>query len=170
MIKPAERLLHLVDMGGEGLERFPVVGQRQEVVEVFTFMGRPGEVAGDEEGINAINKFFDARKMPAVDAVGTADRDADRMHRDRVVAGDILEQLPRMGIGEEVLGVDFEPGGLWTGGRDFGDVLKPQADPGSIKGVGSSRHERVTRPLALMVDTSADQAIGSAWPPTIRSQ
>ena len=55
-IRPSKRLLHLVDMPDEQGERFLVVRQRQQVVQILALMGRPGKMAGDEDRVDQIEQ------------------------------------------------------------------------------------------------------------------
>ena len=60
--RPADRLLHLLDMAGDTGERGLGVGQWQQVVEVRGLVGRPGEMLGDECRLVAINKCLEASR------------------------------------------------------------------------------------------------------------
>ena len=129
-IGPAEALLHLVDVPRDHGKRFLVVGERQEVVEVFAGVRRPGEMPGDEEGVDAVAERAHAGKVRAVDAADAADRYADGVHGYRIVGGKPIEQFARVRIGEKILGMDLEPPYGGPGGRDLGEMRKPQADAG----------------------------------------
>ncbi len=74
--------------------------------------------------------FAHAFHMIQVDAVDAADRDADGVHRDRIIGRDRFQKLHRMRIGEEILRVDFEPAHGRAGGRDLGEVREAQTDTG----------------------------------------
>ena len=87
-------------------------------------------MAGDEDRVEPIDQSAKAREMRPIDAVGAADRDADRVHRERVVAREIRQQLDGVRIGEEVLRMDLEPADGRASGHHLRDVREPQADAG----------------------------------------
>jgi len=69
-----------------------------------------------------------------VDAVRAPDGDANCVHRDRVVLPEIEKQLGRVRVRQEVLGMDFEPIHVRSGGHDLCQVRQPQADPSAGPG------------------------------------
>src|SRR5262245_52836770 len=121
-----ERVLHLVDMRADDAQRFPGVGQWQQIVEILARMRRPGEGARHEDRINQIDQRSHTGQMQPVDAARAADRDTDRVNGDRVVACDVDEQLGGVRIGEEILRMDLEPRCGRAGGYDVGEMREPQ--------------------------------------------
>ena len=71
-----------------------------------------------------------ASQSAAIDAVSAADGDADRVYRDRIVAGEIRQQLEAVRVREKILGMDLEPSHGWTRGHHLGDVGEPKTDAG----------------------------------------
>src|SRR5262245_7641237 len=126
-ILPPKRVLHFVNMCADDAQRFLGVRQRQEVVEVLARVGRPGEVARYEDRIDPIDQRPDAGKVRPVYPARAANRDANRVNRDWIVARDVDEQLGSMRIGQEVLWMDLEPRRGRAGGHDIGKVREPQA-------------------------------------------
>src|SRR5713101_7124626 len=75
--------------------------------------------------------------MDTINAVGTADGDADGVNRDRVVASEIREQLESVRIGEKVLRMNLGPADGRASGHHLRNVRKPKADTGPFSRVWS---------------------------------
>ena len=127
-VTAAQAVLDLGKVITDRVQCLRVVGQRQQVVQILAVVGGPRQVAGDEDRINAVDQRPHALQMEMVDAAGAPDREADRVHRDRVVTRQVEQKLGGMRIGEKVLGMDFKPGRGRPGGHDLGKMRKPQAD------------------------------------------
>src|SRR6266446_6519628 len=76
--------------------------------------------------------------MDTINAVGTADGDADGMNRDRVVASEIRAQLESVRIGEKILRMNLEPSDGRASGHHLRNVRKPKADTGPFSRALSS--------------------------------
>ena len=107
--------------------------------------------------------------MVAINPVGAADGDADGVHRDRVVAGQIRQQLEGMGIREKVFRMDLEPSDRGASGHHLRKVRKPKTDTGLFKrqwsGVTGDGH-------VLLLVTSVEgchRRCGRSSPPARRS-
>ena len=135
-----QHVLDLREMRRHDAKRLRGVRQRQEIVEIRAADVRPCEVSGDEDRIQSIDERTKALEMRTVDAVGAADRDADGVHRDRVVAREIRQQLESVRIGEKVLRMNLEPSDRWASGHHLRDVRKPKTDTGPFSRVLSRRH------------------------------
>src|SRR6202166_5403554 len=89
------------------------VGQRQQVVELGRLVRRPSEMLRNKRRLVALDESAEAGEMGPVERLGTADRHAYPVQRNRMVAADALERLMRRSTGAHVvLGVHFEEAGL----------------------------------------------------------
>src|SRR6266852_5412915 len=88
----------------------------------------------DEDWIQSIHQCAQACQMDTINAVGAADGDADGVHRDRVVAIEIREQLKSVRIREKVLRMNLEPSDVRASGHHLRKVRKPKADTGPFSG------------------------------------
>ena len=105
-------------------------GNGKRSFEVRATHRRPCEVSRHEDWIQSIHQRAQAHQVVTVDAVGAADRDADGVHRDRVIASKIRQQLESVWIREKVLGMNLEPSDGRAGGHHLRNVRKPKADAG----------------------------------------
>ena len=96
--------------------------------------------------------------MCDIDAVGAADRNPDRVDRDRIVARKIGEEFERVRIREEVLGMDLEPSDGGASSHHLREVRKPKADTGpfsrALSCVTGDGH--VPAPRLLRLHAAAD--------------
>ena len=91
----------------------------------------------DEDRIQPIDQRAKAHQVVTVDAVGAADGDADGVHRDRVIASEIRQQLESVRIREKVLRMNLEPSDGRASGHHLRNVRKPKADTGPFSRVWS---------------------------------
>ena len=104
-------------------------------IEIRAAEGRPGQMAGDEDGVELVDQPAHACEVDAVEAVGASDRDADRVNGDGVGAGEICQQLGPVWISQEILRMDLEPPDGWASGHHLRNVRKPKADTGPFSRV-----------------------------------
>jgi hypothetical protein len=74
---PTQRLLHLVNMIAEAVERIACHWHRQEIVEILSGMNGPSEMFGDQRRLEAPDKCFPSSQVIAVERPGAAERQAD---------------------------------------------------------------------------------------------
>ena len=72
VIRAPQSVLHLVDVVGQQRDGLDVVGEREQVVEIIAFVGRPGEVPGDHDRVEPIDKGPNALEVVAIDAADVA--------------------------------------------------------------------------------------------------
>ncbi len=115
-------------------QRLLGVGERQQVVVVAAVERGPAQVFGDEAGFEAVDQASQCAQVRKIQRIGGAQPQPDTMHGQRIALADLFEQPQlRPAIGEEVLGVDFEPrdGGMLV--DDARVVLRAQPDPGACR-------------------------------------
>ena len=106
--------LHLIDIAADDVERFFGHRQRQQVGQIGAAADAPGDVLGNQSGLDALGDLPDAIEMRRVEAFGAAERKTDAVQRDRKVAANGVEITHRRSAAHVVLGVDFHEG---HGGR-----------------------------------------------------
>src|SRR5688572_32641448 len=79
-----------------------------------------------------------APQVFAVDAVGAADGNPDRVYGDWIITSKIRQQLESVRIREKVLRVDLEPSDERACGHHLRNVRKPKTDAGPFSRVWSS--------------------------------
>src|SRR5712692_574999 len=87
----AKRLLHLVDMRSDHGQGFICTWQREEVVEVCTSGRAPREVLGNEAGLDPVDQSLEPLQVPPVDLACAAERKADTVEGNGIVAPRGLE-------------------------------------------------------------------------------
>ncbi len=148
--RPADRLLHLVDVIAHRRERRFRVGQRQQVVEIDALVSRPGQMLGDERRLVTLNERAEAREMRLVQALRAADRHAHAMQRNSMVATDGFEGAMRRTAGAHVvLGVDLEKAARLWAREDRLQVLGLEARPGQA--LDWMRRKTGTRGVSLKI-------------------
>src|SRR5882724_5392608 len=126
--RPADRLLHFVDMIADPAECRLGVGQRQQIVEIDGLMRRPGEMLGDQRRLVARNEVPEASQMRLVERLRSADRHAHAVQRHRMVAPYGFERAMRWSARAHiVLGMDFEEAALLAFREDRGKMLVLEA-------------------------------------------
>src|SRR6266850_3256134 len=109
------------------------VRQRRQVVEIGHLVRRPSEMLRNKRRLVALDESAEAGKMCSVERLGTTDRHAYPMQRNRMVAADALERLMRRSAGAHVvLGVHLEEAGLRAFCQDGVQVLVLEAGPGRV--------------------------------------
>ena len=71
------------------------VWQRQEVVEICGLVGRPSQMLGDQGRLVAFDERTKAFEMSSIERLGTADRHAHTVHRDRMITTYTFECMMR---------------------------------------------------------------------------
>src|SRR5690348_14791286 len=84
---------------------------------------------GDESRRETLDGVADAREMSSVETLDAAQRQADAVAGDRVVAANGVEPCGRRAAAEIVLGVNLEPGDAGSRLSDGPVMRKAQADP-----------------------------------------
>src|SRR5580700_6058862 len=108
----SDRVLHLLNMLAHMRECGLRVRQRQQVVEIGRLVCRPGEMFRNKCRLIALDEKAEASEMGPVERLGTADRHAYPVQRNRMVATDALERLMRGSArAHVVLGVYLEKAG-----------------------------------------------------------
>jgi hypothetical protein len=135
-------------------QRFLVVWQRQEVVEIFALVRGPGEMTRDEDRIDHVDESSRPLEVRMVDPADAADGDAHRVNGNRVLPRDLDQELRGMRVSQEILGMNFQPRGWRSGGRDLRDVRKPETDACPTRGatIWRCRHGH---PSVAMIRASA---------------
>ena len=107
--RPADRLLHFVDVIADASESGPRVGQRQQVVEKCGLVGRPGQMLGDQRWLVALNERTKAFADAFVERLRAADRHAHAVQRNRMVAADAFQRMMRRTAGAHIVfGMNLE--------------------------------------------------------------
>src|SRR5262249_7781090 len=70
-----------------------------------------------------------AREVMSVEPCGAADGETDGMNRNRIASREIAQQFCGVRIGDEVLGMNFQPADRRSGGPRLFDVRPSKADP-----------------------------------------
>src|ERR1700681_1842431 len=92
----------------------------------------------------ALDESAEAGEMGSVERLGTADRHADPVQRNRMVAADALKRLMRRSAGAHVvLGVHLEEPGLRALRENGVQVLMLEAGPGQARD-GQGREAETT--------------------------
>jgi len=96
-------------VGRDQAERFFVIGQRQEIVEILVVVRGPREMTRDENRVDYVDERAHPPQVDMIDPSNAAHRDSDGVHRDRVIAAHFEQKLGCVRIGEKVFRVNFEP-------------------------------------------------------------
>src|SRR5271165_4882101 len=132
--RPADRLLHSVDVVAHQRQRRIGQGKRQQVVEIDVLVGRPGQMLGDERRLVATNKVGETGKMRCVQRLRGADRDAHATHRNGIVAVEDFERaMRRAARAHIVFGVNLEETARLRPREDRSQVLGLEACPGQSR-------------------------------------
>ena len=123
--------LGLVDVPAHDGQRLLGHRQRQEIREIASADHAPGQVLGDQSRLDPRNHFPHARKVGHVQPFGTAQRQANAMQRDRIIAANGVQVSGRAAAAHVVLGVHLKPCNRGT--LCCHDMMVPEAqpDPGS---------------------------------------
>src|SRR5207253_2963770 len=105
----AQRYLDDLDVPAHDVERFLGIGQRQQIVEISPVNYAPRQMLGHRHWIDPVDECCQLPEMASIDALGTAQRQADAVETDRIVATDLLERVAQRSAVHVVLGVDLEP-------------------------------------------------------------
>src|SRR5215469_11248621 len=116
-------------------QRRPGVGQGQQVVVKRRLVRRPGEVFRDQGGLITLYEMTEARQMRLVERLLAANRHADAMERNGMVAAHRLERAMRRPTRAHViLGMDLEEAArLWLR-KDRCEMLMLEARAGESAG------------------------------------
>ena len=126
-----EPVLYLADMLDHAMERGLVIRKRQQIVEVGTIMGRPGEMFADHGGTVAGNDTGEAFQMVRIEPLFGADRQPHAMDGQRHGLCHPAEHPVRVAARAHVVfGMDLEEGDLAGIGQDRLHVLWLEAGPG----------------------------------------
>ena len=87
----AKRLLNLVDMRRDHGQALIRVGQREQMVEVCASGRAPREVLGDEARLDPVDQGLEPLQVPPVDLACAAEREADTVEGNGIVAPRGLE-------------------------------------------------------------------------------
>jgi hypothetical protein len=97
-------------------DRLVRVGQGEKIVEERAFVGRPGEMLGNQNRLKALGDRREPLQMRPVERSGRADRQANPVERQRVALANGVDAAMRRAAGAHViLRVDFEKPKLRTG-------------------------------------------------------
>src|SRR5712664_1819885 len=91
--------------------------------------GVPGERLGYEARLDSLHEGSDAAQMAFVEPFGAAEREADAMQRERIIATDGVEICERRSTAKVILGMHLEPGDARLFLQHGPVVLKAQPDP-----------------------------------------
>ena len=106
----ADRVLGDVDVAGDDLQCLSRAREGQQVGEAGLAMARPGEMLGDEERLETVAERLQAGELDAVGLLGTGERQADAVDRQRMSLAQRLEHgQARAAVDHVVLGMDLEP-------------------------------------------------------------
>src|SRR6202030_3584901 len=84
----SDRVLHLVNMLADLRECGLRVRQRQQVVEIGRLVCRPREMLQNKRRLVALDESAEAGEMGSVERLGTADRHAYPVQRNRMLAAE----------------------------------------------------------------------------------
>src|SRR6266436_1647298 len=123
----AKRLLNLVGMRrdhGQGLIR---VGKREQVVEVGASGRAPREVLGNEAGLDPVDQGLEPLEVPPVGLACAAEREADTVEGNGIVAPRGLECGEGGAAHHVVLGMNLEPWDGGASGQQLADMRSSEA-------------------------------------------
>src|SRR5215472_7440245 len=83
----------------------------------------------DERRRDALDRAADSVEMAEVEPLGAAERQADAVQRNRVIAADRLEKSQRRSAAQVVFGMDLQPPDRWLLVEDGLMVREAQPDP-----------------------------------------
>ncbi len=83
---------------------------------------------GDEERLAALDQRREPLQMVMLDAVGRAERQADAVQAQRIIATDHAELPERSAAAHVVFRMHLEPADGGAGGNDFGHMRRAQTD------------------------------------------
>ncbi len=127
-------MLHGTDAGDTVAQRLLRVGQRQQVVVMAAAECGPAQVFGDEARFEAVDQASQRAHVIEVQRVGGSQPETDTVQGQRIAVADLLQQRKlRSAVGEEVLGVHFEPRDGRLRVDDARVVLRAQPDPGACR-------------------------------------
>src|SRR5262245_6268445 len=127
-----ECLLHLIDVGGNERQRLGRVGQRQQIVEIGRLVRGPGKMLGEQARLIAPDQRGKPAEMLAIKRLRTADREADSVERQRVVAPYAAQHVMWRPAGTHiVLRVHLEPADVGPVSENGVIVLMFQPDAGA---------------------------------------
>src|SRR5262249_47469261 len=118
-VRPSQTILHLVEMLRDQPQGFLVIRKRQQVVEIFALMCRPGQMTRNKNRIDLVDERTNALQMSTIDPAGAADRYADGMYRNRIMPTRIEQELGRVWVGKKILRMNLKPARSRQGGHDL---------------------------------------------------
>src|SRR6516165_9114753 len=101
--------LRPIDIAADDAERFFRHRQWQKVGEIASFRDAPREMLRDERRRDALDGAADPVEMAEIEPLGAAQRQADAVQRNRVIAADRLEISERRPAAQIVFGMDLQP-------------------------------------------------------------
>src|SRR5437764_12933830 len=103
--------------------------QRQQVRDIDAIDDAPGQMLGDEPGLESLDDFANPPQMIAIERLCAAKRKSDAVQRDRIIAPDRFQIRGSGAAAHVVLGMNLEPSNVGMRVDDGLMVLKAQPYP-----------------------------------------